>query len=59
LAEPVVVVLPAICWASGAVRAEALVSSFGPIGLRADRAAKALGADEVWATDRDEILPGP
>jgi len=36
-----------------------LVSSFGPIGLRADRAAKALGADEVWATDRDEILPGP
>ena len=51
LAEPLAVGLHALNRAGGVAGAKVLVSGSGPIGVLAAGAAKAMGAQEVWATD--------
>ncbi len=56
LAEPTAVGMHGINIGGGVEGRKVLVSGSGPIGLLAAASAKALGADEVWASD---VLEGP
>lgn len=56
LAEPLAVALHGLARAGGVRGARVLVSGAGPIGLLAVGAARAGGAEQVWAAD---LLPHP